>query len=131
MEIQFKIIGFLLIALAALHIVFPRYFNWKEELKSLSLINQEMMKIHTFFIAFVVLLMGLLCLNSANDLVETNLGKIVSLGFGLFWLARLLVQFFGYSSELWKGKTFETLVHFVFIGLWSYLSTVFLGNYFL
>jgi hypothetical protein len=32
----------------------------------------------------------------------------VALGCGLFWLARLLVQFFGYSAQLWRGKGFET-----------------------
>jgi hypothetical protein len=42
-----------------------------------------------------------------------------------FWLVRLYVQFFGYSSQTWKGKPFETMVHYVFIALWSYLSMVF------
>jgi hypothetical protein len=41
MEIHFKIIGVLLIALALVHIVFPKYFNWDKELKSLSLINRQ------------------------------------------------------------------------------------------
>jgi hypothetical protein len=49
MEIHFKIIGVLLIALALAHIVFPKYFNWDKELKSLSLINRQMMTVHTFF----------------------------------------------------------------------------------
>ena len=56
----------------------------------------------------------------------TPLGQRVALGCGVFWLARLLIQFFGYSSELWRGKRFETCVHLLFIGFWSYLSTVFL-----
>ena len=50
----------------------------------------------------------------------------MALGCGVLWLARLLIQFFGYSSELWRGKRFETCVHFLFIGFWSYLSTIFL-----
>tara|TARA_R110000737_G_scaffold217581_1_gene233983 strand:- start:720 stop:905 length:186 start_codon:yes stop_codon:yes gene_type:complete len=48
MEVHLKIIGVLLMALALVHIIFPKYFNWKEELKSLSLINKQMMTIHTF-----------------------------------------------------------------------------------
>jgi hypothetical protein len=125
MEIQIRIIGILLIALAFLHLIFPKYFNWKEELKSLSLVNREMMIVHTFFIALTVFLMGLLCLISANDLIETSLGKTISLGFGIFWTVRLFIQFFGYSSELWKGKTFETVVHILFSLLWAYMSCVF------
>ena len=56
MEIHYKIIGIILIALAFSHVIFPKYFKWEKELKSLSLINQQIMKVHTFFIALVVLL---------------------------------------------------------------------------
>ena len=130
MEIHYKIIGVLLIALAFVHVIFPKYFKWKEELKSLSLINQEIMKVHTFFIALVVFLIGLLCLTSSSELINTGLGKQVSLGFGIFWSFRLLIQFFGYSSELWKGKKKETVIHLIFTILWIYLSYVFLNVYF-
>lgn len=126
MEIHFKIIGVLLIALALVHIVFPKYFNWDKELKSLSLINRQMMTVHTFFIALIVFLMGLLCLTSSSELIETNLGKRISLGLGIFWVVRLCFQFFVYSPELWKGKKFETFMHIIFSLLWAYLSIIFL-----
>lgn len=113
-------------ALGLVHVIFPTYFNWKEELKSLSLINRQMMQVHTFFIALVVFLMGLLCLTSTKALIETPLGNTISLGFGLFWLIRLFMQFFVYSPTLWKGKTFETVVHVLFSLLWIYLSVIFI-----
>ena len=97
MELHLKIIGLLLIMLSLIHIVFPARFNWKKELATLSLINREVMYVHTFFIALTVLLMGLLCLTSAQELTETVLGKRIALGFGIFWLVRLIIQFFGYS----------------------------------
>ena len=126
MEIHYKIIGVLLMLLALIHIIFPKYFHWKDELKSLSLINREMMTIHTLFIAVVVFLMGLLCLTSATALIETDLGKRISLGLGIFWGLRLITQFFGYSSALWKGKSFETTVHILFSLFWTYLTSVFM-----
>lgn len=129
MILNFKIIGFILIGLALVHIIFPKYFNWKEELKSLSLINEQMMTVHTFFIALVVFLMGLLCLTSATELIETRLGKTISLGLAIFWSLRLIIQFFGYSPKLWKGKRFETIIHVLFSGLWIYLSIIFWMNY--
>jgi hypothetical protein len=125
MHLHLKIIGILLIALALVHVIFPKYFNWDKELGSLSLINRQMMIVHTFFISLLIFLMGLLCLTSTNELIGTNLGKKISFGFGIFWTARLFIQFLGYSSKLWKGKTFETLVHILFIFLWSYLSFIF------
>jgi hypothetical protein len=130
MEIHLNIIGILLIILALGHIIFPSYFNWEKELKSLSLINRQMMTTHTFFIALTVFLIGLLCLTSSKELIETNLGKKISLGFGIFWTIRLGFQFFGYSSELWKGKTFETIMHLLFSIFWAYLCIVFLMIYF-
>lgn len=126
MEFHLKLIGILLILLAAIHIIFPKYFNWKKELNSLSLINRQLMYVHSFFIAFVVLLVGILCLTSANELTSTVLGKKISLGLGIFWSVRLFIQFFGYSSKLWKGKSFETSVHIVFSIFWIYLSTIFI-----
>ena len=129
MELQFKITGILLIFLALLHFSFPKYFNWKQQLSSLSIMNRQMMYIHAFLIAFVVFLIGLLCLTSARELLTTMLGKRISLGIGIFWIARLCVQFFGYSSKLWKGKPFETGVHILFSVFWAYLSIVFILAY--
>ena len=130
MQIHINIIGILLIALALVHIIFPKYFNWNKELKSLSLINRQMMTVHTFFIAFTVFLMGLLCLTSSNELIETNLGKKISLGLGIFWTVRLFIQFFGYSTDLWKGKKLETSIHILFSIFWIYFSSIFLINYY-
>ena len=126
MELHLKIIGALLLVLGLVHAVFPRYFKWAEELPLLSPVNRQIMQVHTFFIAIVVLLMGVGCFTDTRDLVHTLLGRHLCLGLGSFWLARLLIQFFGYSSTLWKGKCFETAVHVLFSLLWSYLTIVFL-----
>jgi hypothetical protein len=125
MELHLKIIGLALIALSLVHVIFPRYFAWRRELSALSLINRQMMVVHTFFIALTVMLMGILCFFSANKLLHTRLGKQICLGLGIFWGIRALVQFFGYSAELWKGKAFETSVHVIFSLFWIYLTGVF------
>lgn len=129
MELHLKITGILLILLAFIHIAFPRYFKWKTELRSVNLINRQMLYVHAFFIAFAVFLMGLLCLTSATELTTTTFGKRISLGVGIFWATRLFFQFFGYSSKLWKGRKFETTMHILFSILWTYLSTVFILTY--
>ena len=130
MEIQLKIIGFSLIVLAFVHVIFPKYFDWVNELKPLSLVNREMMYIHTFFIALAVFLSGLLCFTSPTELVQTVLGKRICLGLGIFWGIRLVIQFVGYSAELWRGKTFETTIHIVFACFWAYLTFIFFSIFF-
>jgi len=130
MNLNLSIAGTLLILLAAAHTVFPRYFNWSKELSALSLVNRQMMYIHTFFIALVLLLMGLLCLTSATQIVTTTLGHRLLLGLGIFWTIRLIIQFFGYSPHIWKGKRLETSIHILFVVLWCYFSASFFYLYF-
>ncbi len=125
LELFIQISGALLIALALVHVIFPRYFGWKEDLAGLQLINRQMMEVHTFFIALGVFLMGLLCLTSAEPLVNSSLGKRVSLGLAIFWGIRLVTQFFWYSPQLWRGKRFETIVHILFGLLWLGLTILF------
>jgi hypothetical protein len=130
MELHIKIIGGLFILLAILHVFFPKYFNWENELSSLSLMNRQMIRVHLFFIGFGLFLVGLLCLTSSDGLLNTSFGRRVSLGLGIFWAVRLYVQFFVYSRNLWKGKTFETVVHILLSLFWTYISLVFILGYF-
>ena len=60
MDLQLKLIGITMIVLGMVHAVFPRYFDWRNELSSLNLINRQLMYVHTFFIALVVVMMGAL-----------------------------------------------------------------------
>jgi hypothetical protein len=129
MELQIKIVGCLFILLAFFHAFFPKYFNWKQELGSLSTINRQMVHVHMFFIALSVFLLGLLCLTSSDMLLNTAFGKRVCLGFAIFWAVRLYVQFFVYSRKLWKGKAFETMVHILLSLFWAYVSTIFMVGY--
>ncbi len=126
MILHLQVLGAVLIALSLLHLGFPRYFEWRRDLAPLMLINRQMMYVHAGFIALVVLMIGLLCVTSAGELTTTLLGRRIALFIGIFWAARLLVQFTGYSSALWKGKRFETWMHVLFSLLWVYSTAVFL-----
>jgi hypothetical protein len=130
MIIHLKIIGILLMILALIHIPFPKYFSWKKELQSLSLINRQMMQTHTFFIALTVFLIGFLSFSSTSELINNAFGRQIALGLAIFWLIRLFFQFFVYSPKLWKGKAFETVMHIVFSFLWIYLVLIFGNCYF-
>jgi hypothetical protein len=129
MELHIKIIGGLFILLAVFHVFFPKYFKWKNDLSSLSLMNRQMIQVHLFFIAFGIFLVGLLCLTSSDGLLDTSIGRRISLGLGIFWAVRLYVQFFAYSRKLWKGKPFETMVHILLSFFWTYASLVFILVY--
>ena len=124
--LHLKITGGLLILLAVFHVFFPKRFDWEKECSGMNLLNRQMMYVHTFFIALIVLLMGILCICCAEELVTTSLGRKISWGIFAFWVIRLIFQLFVYSPELWKGKKFETSMHILFSLLWMYMSVVFL-----
>ncbi len=83
------------------------------------------MEVHTFFVALTVMLIGLLCWFYADNLVNSQFGRVIAMGLGIFWGIRLLFQFFVYSPKLWRGKPFETTMHIIFSLLWIYLTFVF------
>lgn len=125
METHLSVIGSILVLLGIVHAIFPRYFKWGQELKHLSLINRQMMQTHTFFIALVVALFGVLCITQAKDMVSTPLGRNMALGLAIFWGLRLIFQLFVYSPKLWRGRVFETMIHIVFTAFWIYMTVVF------
>jgi hypothetical protein len=125
MELHLRIVGCILVLISLIHAIFPKRFNWEIELLPLSVINRQLMYVHTFFIALIVLLMGVFCIACSSDIVSTKLGSQLALGLFIFWGIRLLFQFFVYSSELWKGKIFETVIHVIFSFIWTYFTVVF------
>ena len=125
LALHLRIIGILMIGLALVHAGFPKRFGWAAELKSLSLINRQMMQVHTFFIALLVALNGLLFVCNAEDLLQPSpLARSIVVGLLVFWGFRLFFQFFVYDSALWRGKRFETSVHILFGLLWLYCLAV-------
>ena len=59
-ELHLKLSGLVLILLGIAHAFFGSRFNWKQELQRLSLLNRQIFYVHTFFIALVVTMLGIL-----------------------------------------------------------------------
>jgi hypothetical protein len=43
----------------------------------------------------------------------------------MFWLCRLLAQFFAYDSAIWRGDRFRTFMHVAFALLWCYVTAIY------
>jgi len=110
--------------LFVLNFFVPKRFNWAEELPRLSLLNRRIMQVHAIFIALILLMMGLLMVTMPHRLIAPDpLARAVVGGLLVFWAVRLWMQWFLYDAELWRGKPFETFMHFAFSGLWILLTT--------
>ncbi len=125
-ELLLRLAGISLILLAAIHVFFPKRFRWREEFSKVSLLNRQIFYVHCFFICLVLFLMGALCAARPLALLEpTPLGVLVSGGLAVFWLLRLAAQWFFYDSKIWRGRPFETLMHWLFSVLWAFYSGLF------
>jgi len=78
------------------------------------------------FIVVVLALMGLLSIFYADDLLQpAPVNRAVLAGLCFFWGFRLFSQWFIYSSELWKGDRFNTIMHGLFTILWATYTIVY------
>ena len=84
MIILIQISGIIMLLISILHCGCPRYFNWKISLSKLDLLHRQIYIVHTFFIGLIVFLMGILCISLPTELQNTQLGKYISFGFGIF-----------------------------------------------
>lgn len=121
-----RIVGALLLALAAIHVFFPARFRWREELPRLSRLNQQMFLVHVLFIVLMLVMMGVLSALFTEQLVTpTPLAVVVLASLAIFWGLRLIVQWFVYDRALWWGQPFPTAVHLIFTALWTYFTVVY------
>ncbi len=131
MQIHILTCGWMMVILGIFHAFFHKRFEWKNDMANVSLINRQMMYVHTFFVAFTVFLFGILSVLYTRELVNDHFGKVISLGIGFFWFIRWVFQFFVFSKKLWRGKKFETIIHCIFSIIWTYLSSVYLYNWYI
>jgi hypothetical protein len=126
LRLHLQIVGALLLALSLSHVFFNRYFRWDRELAAVSLLTRRIFFVHTFFIALGVGMGGLGSLWYADALLRPSpLSRAVLLALVVFWLCRLLAQFFVYEAEIWKGRRFYTAMHAAFSLFWIYVVGIY------
>jgi hypothetical protein len=120
-RLHLQIVGALLLSLGVAHACFDRYFGWKNELRRVSLLTRQIFFVHCFFIALLLVLLGVCSLFYADALLTPGpLNRVVLAGFVVFWVCRLAVQFAVYDPSIWRGRRFFTVMHVLFSMLWCY-----------
>ena len=126
LSMNLRIVGILLVLLGLSHTFFNRYFGWERELADVSLLTRQIFFVHSFFIALGVVLGGAGSFLCADALLRPGLlSRTLLAGMTVFWLCRLLAQFFAYDSRIWKGNRFRTFMHAVFSALWIYVTVTY------
>jgi hypothetical protein len=126
LSIHLQVVGVLLVLLGVSHAFFNRYFGWEQELANVSLLTRRVFFVHSFFIALGIVLAGAVSFLYADALLRpTALNRALLFAMAAFWLCRLMAQFFGYDSAIWRGDRFRTFMHVAFALLWCYVTAIY------
>jgi hypothetical protein len=125
-EIHLRLVGVLLLGIAALSVYVPRYFGWGAEIRQLTLLTRQVFVIHCAFVSLVLVLLGLLLAYFAPALLAPGaLPRALLVGLLVMWSARMLAQWFFYDARLWRGKRLETFMHVLFSAIYIYFVATF------
>jgi hypothetical protein len=126
LALHLRIVGALLVVLGLSHAFFNRFFGWDRELANVSLLTRKIFFVHTFFIALGVVIAGAASAFYAHALLEpTALSRVILAAMVVFWLCRLLAQWFVYDAAIWRGDRFRTAMHVAFSALWIYVTATY------
>lgn len=81
------------LAFAIFHLFFWKLFKWKEDFRKNSVGNRAIVQILNIRLIYVFLLMAFIYLVYPQQLMETELGLALLIGFLGFWVGRTIEQF--------------------------------------
>lgn len=126
LAILLRVCGAGLILLGLLHVPIAKRLNWKEDAQRMTELNRMVFHVHTFFIVLVLFMMGLPALLDPMAFLEPSRAATwVCWSLAVFWSIRLVLQWTAYKPAWWKGKAFETSMHWFFSFVWLLLSVLF------
>jgi hypothetical protein len=121
-----QIAGVSMVVLALGHVYIARLLNWKEDLKKLTPINEQVFYAHTLFIACGLLLLGLVLATDPSVLVaRSKLAMIADGCFSLCWLSRLVFQFAYFTGKIHDNKMVDSGLRLLSTILWIFYTVLF------
>lgn len=95
-----KLAGFLQIAVCIGSLLIPKLLNWKGELVSVSNIIRQIFWTYAGYILVINFFFGIISIMGADYFLEkTFFAKSLSLFIFLYWLTRILIQFFYFDTK--------------------------------
>jgi len=116
--------GLLHLALLPISLSVPRVLDLRGELARLSPIVRKMVWVHGAYISGMIVAFGVITLVEARALAEGEMPILAAL-MAAFWLGRLGVQLFYFTTEHWpKGRLFE-LGRYAMTAMFAYWAAVY------
>lgn len=113
MELLMYVGGVYCVALILFHLLFPKIFAWGEQLPRLNTLNRAIMQVLNLSLTFVFGILAYLSFAHADELLHTQMGRVVLGALALFWLFRSVLQVVFFKLDHW--------------GSWAFLAFFFSG----
>lgn len=105
------------------HMFFWRLFDWKNDLKKLTIANKAIIQIANTRLIYFFMFVAFVCFYCTNELIETRLGNVFLIGISIFWLGRTIEQFIFLRV---KNKIVNILTFIFVIGMILFVLPFFL-----
>lgn len=106
----------------------PKVLKWEEDLAKMSRFNHKIFKNYAVYTGGMIIAWGFLTLAIHDELLRGDRAALcISVVIGIFWAARILVDFFYFGSDDWpKGPQF-VIGHACLTTLFLCLTVVYFG----
>ena len=119
-------IGHFVVLIASFQV--PSRLGWKDDLAKLTPFNRKLMWVHGGFAVLTIIAFGTLMLALHAEMLR---GEKAALGLaafiGVYWAARILVDFTYYDHEDWPSGAGFILGHVLLTSLFAFLAATNLG----
>jgi hypothetical protein len=108
-------------------ILIPRVLRWHDELASLRPLTRQIFWTYAAYILSFNLAFGLISTFAPSLLIDRSpLATLVSACIAVYWIARILIQFFYYDRSAAPPGRIYAVGEWLLVGLFAYLGVVYL-----
>ncbi len=111
--------GLFNLAFALFHLSSWWLFNWKEDLRKLSSLNEVNVRVLNYCVTFTCMIFGYVSLAHPRELLGLPLGRTLLMLIALFWFARAIQQLLLFDRRDWGSWVFFALFT-IGAGLYAY-----------
>jgi hypothetical protein len=121
-----KLAGILQIVLCCGSLLIPKMLNWKGELKNVSTIIAQIFWTYAGYILVINFTFGLISFFGADELLgKSFLSKSICIFIFIYWLTRILIQFFYFDTKSAPQGFIYKAGEIVLIALFIFLTIVY------
>jgi hypothetical protein len=109
----------------------PSRLEWKDDLAKLTPFNRKLMWVHGGFAVLTIVAFGVLTLALRNEMLRGDRAALGLAAFiGIYWAARIVVDFTYYRHSDWPSGTAFVVGHALLTMLFAFLTASYLGLFF-